>query len=162
MDCCIQNFPVLHHISEFTQTCVNWVNDAILWHLLPLLTCPQSFPELVFYPVSLFFTSGGQSIGTSTSASVLSMNIQGSFTLGLTGLISVLSNKLSRVFSSTIVWKHWFFCSQSPLRSQLSHPYMTIGKTIALTRWTCVGKVMVLVFNTLGSSQLFLQGSSVF
>ena len=66
-------------------------------------SCPQSFPALGSFPVSQLFTSGGQCIGASSSASVLTMNIQGWFPLGLTGLISLLSKGLSKVFSSTTV-----------------------------------------------------------
>ena len=99
--------------------------------------------------MSHFFTSGGQSIGASASASVLPMNIQGGFSLGWTSLISLQSKGLSRVFSNTTVQKHSLavlLCSAF-FMVQLSHPYMTIGKTIALTRWTFVGKVMSLLFN---------------
>ena len=71
----------------------------------PLLLLPSIFPSIRSLPVSLFFTSGGQSFGVSASASVLPMNIQGWFPLGLTGLI-LLFKELSKVFSSTIIWKH--------------------------------------------------------
>ena len=70
----------------------------------PLL--PSIFPNIKVFSVSKLFISGDQSIGASASASVLSMNIQGWFSLGLTGLNSLLSKGLSRVFSSTTVWKH--------------------------------------------------------
>ena len=73
------------------------------------------------------------------------MNIQDCFPLGLTGWISLQSKGLSRVFSNTTVQKHQFFSTQ------LSHPYMTTGKTTALTRQTFFGKVMSLLFNMLSS-----------
>ena len=95
--------------------------------------------------MSQFFTSGGPSIGASASASVLSMNIQDWFPLGQTGWISLLSKGLSRVFSNTTVQKHQFFSVQLSLWSN-SHSH---GKTIALTRWTFVGKVMSLLLNML-------------
>ena len=95
--------------------------------------------------MSQFFTSGGQSIGVSASPSVLPINIQDSFPLGWTGLISLQSKGLSRVFSNTTVQKHQFFSA----KFSLSHPYMTPGKTIALTRRTFVGKVMSLLLNML-------------
>ena len=90
-------------------------NHLILCH--PLLLLPSIFPSIrIFfykiYKISQFFPSGGQSIGASTSASVLSMNIQGWFPLGFFGLIALLSKGLSRVFSSTTVWKHQFFSTQ--------------------------------------------------
>ena len=99
--------------------------------------------------MSQFFTSGGQSIGVSASASILPMNIQDWFPLGWTSWISLLSKELSRVFSNTTVQKHQFFSAQLSLSN--SHPYMTTGKNVALTRQTFVGKVMSLLFNMLSS-----------
>ena len=75
----------------------------------------QSFPASGAFPVSQFFILGGQSIGVSTSASVLPMNIQDWFPLGLIGLISLLSEGLSRAFSSTRVWRHEFFSAKERL-----------------------------------------------
>ena len=74
---------------------------------------PQSFPASGSFPVNQFFTSGGQSIGASASASALTMNSQGWFPLGLTGLIFLLSKGLSRVFSRTTIWKPQFFAQLS-------------------------------------------------
>ena len=99
--------------------------------------------------MSHLFSSGGQSIGVSASTSVPPMNIQDWFPLGWTGWISLQSKGLSRVFSNTTVRKHQFFSAQLFFTVQLSHPYMTAGKTIALTRWTFVDKVMSLLFNML-------------
>ena len=79
-------------------------NHLILCH--PLLLLPSIFPSIRVFSVSQFFTSGGQNIGASASASVLPMNIQCWFPLGLTGLISLESKGLSRVFSRTTIWKH--------------------------------------------------------
>ena len=84
-------------------------------------SCPQYFPTSKSFPVNQFFTSGGQSIGASASPLVLPVNIQGQIPLGLTGLISVLSNRLSRVFSNTTIWKHQFFNAQLFFMLQLSH-----------------------------------------
>ena len=83
-------------------------NHLILCH--PLL-----LPASGSFPMSQFFASGGQSIGVSASASVLPMNIQDWFPLGLTGLISLQSKRLSRVFSNTTVQKHQFFSAQLSL-----------------------------------------------
>ena len=114
------------------------------------------------FPLSQLFASSGQSIGTSVSASVLPVNIQGWFPLGLTGLI-LLSKGLSAIFSSTTVWKHQFFSAQPSLRSNsYIHPYMTTGKTMALTIWIFVSKVTSLFFTMLSLSQLFFQGASSF
>ena len=88
-------------------------------------SCHQSFPASGSFPVSQLFTSGGQSIGTLVLASVLPMNIQDWFLLELTGLISLLSKGLSRVFSNTTVWKHQFFSTQPSLWSN-SHVYTWI------------------------------------
>ena len=95
--------------------------------------------------MSQFFTSGGQSVRVSASVSVLPLNIQDLFPLGWTGLVFLQSKGLSRVFSNTTIQKHQFFSTQPSV--QLSHPYMSTGKTIALTRQNFVGKVMSLLFN---------------
>ena len=119
-DYSMPGFPVLHHLLEFVPTHVHWVGDAIqLSHALlpPFSSCLQSFPTSGSFPMSRLFTFGGQSIGASTSASVLLMNIQGWLPLGLAGLISLLSKELSRVFSNTTVQKHQFFGAQPSLWS---------------------------------------------
>ena len=95
--------------------------------------------------MSQFFASGGQSIGASSSASVLPMNIQDWFPLRWTALISLQYKGLSRVFSNTTVQKHQFFIAQPSLWSN-SHPYITTRKTKALTIQTFVSKVMSLLF----------------
>ena len=98
--------------------------------------------------MSQFFASGGQSIGASASASVLPMNTQDSSPLGWTGWISLQSKGLSRVFSNTTV-QSINSSALSFLLGQLSHPYMTTGKTMALTRRPFVGRVMSLLLNML-------------
>ena len=96
--------------------------------------------------MSQLFTSGGQSTGISASTSVLPMNTQDRSPLGWTSWISLQSKGLSRVFSNIAVQKYPFFGAQVSL-VQLSRPYMTSGKTIALTTQTFVGKVISLLFN---------------
>ena len=123
-----------------------WCYLTILSSAIPFPFCLQSFLASGSF-LSQLFTSGGQSIRASAWASVFPMNIQDWFPVGLTGLISLQSKGLSIVFSSTTFWKHQFFNAQPSF--QLSHPYMTTGKTIALTRWTFVSKVMSLLLNTL-------------
>ena len=104
-------------------------------------SCLQSFPASGSFLMSWLFILDGQSIGASVSASVLPMNIQDWFPLGLTSLILLQFKWLSRVFSNTTVQKHQFFNTQPSLWSNShSHPYMTTRKTIALTIWTFVGK----------------------
>ena len=112
-------------------------HHLILCH--PLLLLPSVFPSIrVFSSEAAIY-----SISTSALTLVLPMNIQGWFPSRLTCLISLQSKGLSRVFSSTTVQRHQFF------GAQLSHPYMTTGKTIALTIWTFASKAMSLLFNTL-------------
>ena len=76
-----------------------WCHPTISSSIVPFSSCPQSFPASGAFPISQLFTSGGQSIGASASASILPINIQGEFPLGLTGLISLQSKGLSGVFS---------------------------------------------------------------
>ena len=153
MDCSMPGIPVLHHLTEVAQTHVHWVGDAIQsFYPLSSLSPPAfnlSFPPSGSFLMSQLFTSGGQSIGASASASVLPMSVKGWFRLGLTGLTSLLSKGPSRVFSNTTVKKHQFFGAQLFFAVQLSHPYMTTGKNIALIIWTFVDKLMSLVFNML-------------
>ena len=152
MDCNMPGFPIHHQLLEFTQIHVHQVGDAmgtISSSVIPCSSCLQSFPASGSLPVSQFFMSGSQSIGVSASPSVLPMNIQDWFPLGWTGLISLQPNRLLGVFSNTAVQKHLFFWHSAFFIVQLSHPSMTPGKTIALTRWTFVGKVMSLLFNML-------------
>ena len=86
-------------------------------------SCPQSFPASGSFPMSQLFASGDQFIGALASASVLPVNIQDWFSLQLTGLISLQSKGLSRVFSSTIIWKHQFFGAQLLYGSTLTSMY---------------------------------------
>ena len=97
-----------------------WCHPTISSSVVPFSSCPQPFPAPGSFPVSQLFTSGGQSIGATALASALPMNIQDWFLLGLTGLISLQSKGLSRVFSSITVWKHQFFSAQPSLWS-ISH-----------------------------------------
>ena len=112
------------------------------------LSCLQFFPASGSFLTSQFFSSGGQSIGVSASASVLPVNVQDWFPLGWTGWISLQSTGFSRVLQhhsskASILRRSAFFIVQ------LSHPYLTTGKTIALTLQTFIGKVMSLLFNML-------------
>ena len=123
-----------------------WCHPTILSSVIPF-PCLQPFPVSGSFPMSQFFTSGGQSTGVSASASVLPMNIQDRFPLGWTGWSSLQSKGLWRILSNTTVQEHQFFSTQLFFIVQLSHPYMSTGKNIALTRWTFVSKVMSLFFN---------------
>ena len=92
-----------------------WCHPTISSSLIPFSSCLQSFPESGTFSISQCFSSGGQSIGASASASVLPMNIQDWFPLGWTGWISLQSKGLSRVFSNTTVQKRQFFGAQLSL-----------------------------------------------
>ena len=144
MDCSKPGLPVHYHLPEFTKTHVHWVDDDIQpsHPVIPFSSHLQTFPASGSFLRSQFFASGGQSIRVSASASVLPMNIQDWSPLGWTGWISLQSKGPARIFSNITIQKHQFFGTQLSFIVQLSHPYMTTGKTIALTRWTFVGKVM--------------------
>ena len=105
-----------------------WCHPTISSSVFPFFSHLQSFQASGSFPVSWFFASGGQSIGASASVSVLPMNIQDWFPLGLTGLISLQSKGLSRVFSSTTVQKHQVFSAQSSLCADLNWKIMLLGK----------------------------------
>ena len=125
-----------------------WCYPTISSSVIPFSSCLQSFPASESFPVTQLFASGGQNTGVSASASVLPMNTQ-DWSSVWTGWISLQSEGLSRVFSNTTVQKHQYFGCSAFFIVQLSHPYMTTGKTISLTRWTFVDKVMSLLFNRL-------------
>ena len=115
IDCSMPDFPVLHYPGVCSNSSLSqWCHPTISPSVTTLSSCPQPFPSLGSFPVSQLFTSGGQNIGASASASVLPTNIQGWCPLGLTGLI-LLSAGLSKVFSNTTVWKHQFFGAQLSL-----------------------------------------------
>ena len=144
MDCSMPGFPVHHHLPEFTQTHVHWVSDAIQpsCPLHPLLLLPSIFPSIrVFSNESVLhirwakYWSFSFSISPSNQYSGLI-----SFRMGWFDLLAVqgtLKSLLQHHSSkASVPWCSAFFIVQ------LSHPYMTTGKTIAWTRWTFVGKVM--------------------
>ena len=112
-----------------------WCHPTISSSAIPFSSCPQSFPASGSFPLSQLFTSGGQSTRGSASTSVLPMNIQDWSPLGWTGWLSLQTKGLSRVFSNTTVQKCSAFLSILQCSAffivQLSHPYMTTGKTIA-------------------------------
>ena len=123
-----------------------WCHPATSSSVVPFSSCPQSFPASRSFPMSQLFASGGQSIGVSASASVLPMNTQ-DWSLGWTGWISfkvqgTLKSLQHHSSKASILQHSAFFIVQ------LSHPYMTTGKTISLTRQTFVGKVMSLLVTT--------------
>ena len=150
MDCSMPGSPV-HQLPEFTQTHVHWVGDAIQTSVVPFSSHLPSLPASGSFPMSWFFASGGQNIGVSVSASAsaLPMNIQDWFPWGWIGWISLQSKGTLKSLlqhqssKASILQRSAFFMVQ------LSHPYMTTRKTIALTRWTFVDNVKSLLFNML-------------
>ena len=138
--------------SPTTRACSSppsrWCHPNFSSSVISFPSCLLSFPASGSFPMSQFFVSGGQSIGVSASASVLPMNIQDWFPFRLTAWISLLSKGLSRDFFNITVQKHQFLSIQPSLQYN-SHLYMTTGKTIALTTWIFVDKVISLLFNML-------------
>ena len=140
--------------SAFPSVCSSscplsqWCHPTISSSVAPFFSCPQSFPASGSFPMSQLFTSGDQSIGAPNSAPVLPMNIQGWFPLidwfdALRVQGTLKSFLQHHSLKASVLWHSAFFAVQ------LWHPYMTTGKTIALTRWTFVCKVMSLLFNVL-------------
>ena len=149
MNCSTAGFPVLHHLPELAQTHVHWVGDTIQ-PSYPLSTpfSPAFNLSQHQIPVSQFFTSGGQywsfSINISPSndhSGLVSFRIDWFDLLAVQGTLKSLLQHHSP--KASVLWCSAFFIVQ------LSHPYVTTGRTIALTRWTTVGKVMSLLFNML-------------
>ena len=123
-----------------------WYHPTISSSVVHFSSCLQSFPEPGAFLKSQFFASGCQGIGVSASASVLPMNIQDWFMdwVDLLAVQGTLKSLHQHHSSKTLI--HWL---SAFFRVQILHPYMTTGKTIALTRWTFVSKVMSLLFNML-------------
>ena len=150
MDCRKPNLPVHHPLPELTQTHVHWVSDAIQ-PSHPLLSPSSSTLNLSQHQgVFRWVTSSHQ------VTKVFEFQLQHQSSSEHSGLLSfrkddwtLLSKGLSGVFSNTTVQKTSILQCSAFFIVQLSHPYMTTGKTIALTRWTYAGKVMSLLFNML-------------
>ena len=124
MDCSLPGFPVLQHLMELFKIVVNEpvMPSNYLVLCRPLLLLPSIFPSIRVFSNELALHIDDQSIGASASALALPMNIQDSFPLGLTGLMSLQSKGLSRVFSNTTVQKHQCFSAQ-PSSLTFIHDY---------------------------------------
>ena len=118
IDCSMPDFSVHHQLPKLAQTQVQWVGDVIQpsHPVIPFSSCLQSLPALGSFSKGQLFTSCGQNIGASVSASIFPMNIQGWFSVGLNGL-TLQSKRLSRRFSNTTIQKHQFFSTQLSLLS---------------------------------------------
>ena len=130
---CPSPAPGVHSNSRPSS---QWFHPAISSSVVPFSSCPQSFPASGSFPVSQLFAWGGQSIGVSASASVLPMNTQDWSPLridwlDLLAVQGTLKSLLQHHSSKASILRH-----SALFTVQLSHPYMTTGKTIALTRWT--------------------------
>ena len=147
MDCSTSGFPVLHHLRELAQTLVHWVSDALQPSFSLSSPSPPAFNLSQHQGLFKCFTSDCQRIGASASTSVPLMNIQDWFPsidwFDLLAVQGTLKSLQHHSWEASILWHSTFFMVQ------LSHPYMTTAKTIALTRWNFLGKVMSLLFNTL-------------
>ena len=138
MDCSMPGFPVHHQLPELAQTHVHcqWCHPTISSSVIPFSSCLQSFPVSGSFPMSQFFTSGGQNIGVSASSLVLPMNIQGWFSLGWTGWISLQSKGLSnslrttqfRSISSSVLR---FLYSPTLTTSLLEKPYLWLDARLS-------------------------------
>ena len=140
--------PPLSQICSNSCPLSQWCQPIMSSSLTAFFSCPPSFSPSTSFPLSWLFASGGQSMWDSATATVLPMNIQDWFLLGLTSLISFLSKDSQSLLQHhnlkvSILWHSAFFMVQ------LSCPYMTTGKAIALTIWTSVSKVVSLFFNML-------------
>ena len=147
----LRPYGLQHARSSWPSLCPGVCSNSCLlswwWHptvsssVTPFSSCPQSFPASESFPTSWLFASGSQSIGALALVSVLPMNIHGWFPLGLIGLISSKSKRLSIFFSSSMVRKHKFFCAQPSLWSN-SHvhtwlqekPYLWLYRTL-VAKW---------------------------
>ena len=148
----ITNSRVYSNLCPLSQWC-----HPIISSCRPLLLLPSIFPNIRVFSNESALCIRWPNYIVSDSASVLPMNIQDWFPLGWSGWISLHSKGLSRVFSYTTVQKLKFFSAQVFFFiAQLSHPYMTTRKTIVLTRWALVEKVMSLLFNMLSSLVIIL------
>ena len=143
---CPSPTPEVHpHPCPLSQ----WCHPTISSFVVSFSSCPQSFPASGSFPMSQFFASGGQSIGVSASTSVLPNEHPGLtyFRMDWLDLLAVQGTLKSlcqhHISKASVLWRSTFFIVQ------LSHPYMTTGETIALTRWAFVDKVMSLLFNML-------------
>ena len=143
-------FPCPSPIPGVYSNSCQWCHPTISSSDIPFSSCLQSFLASESFPMSQFLTSGGQSIRV--SASIRPSNEYSgliSFRMGCLDLLAVQGNLKSLLqhhsSKASILWHSAFFTAQ------ISHPYMTTGKTIALPRWTFVGKIMSLLFNMLSS-----------
>ena len=154
MDCSTPGFPVLHHLPELTQTHVHWVGDSWWCHpTILFLCCPLRLQPSIFPSIRVF---SRESVLHIRWAKYWSFSLSISPSNEYSGLISFRIDWFNLLVQGTLKYLLWHRSSKASIlwcsaffMVQLSHPYMTTGKTIALTRQTFVGKVMSLLFNML-------------
>ena len=146
----LPGLPVHHQLRVYPNPSPlsRWCHPTISSSVVPFSSCPQSFPASGSFQMSQLSKSGGQSTVVSASTSVLPMNTQDWSLLGWTGWISLQPKGLKSLLQHHSS-KASILQSSALFIVQLSHPYMTTGKTIALTRRTFVGKVISLLFSML-------------
>ena len=152
MDCSMPGFPVHHQLLELTRTHVHQVSDAIQPSHPLSSPSPHTFNLSQHHGLFKWVSSShkvAKVLEFQLHHQSFQWNTQGWSPLGWTGWISLQYKRLSRVFFNTTIQKHQFFSAQFFFIVQISHPYMTTGKNIDLTRQTFVGKVMSLLFNML-------------
>ena len=159
------DLPVYHQLPEFTQTQSQWCHPAISSSVVPFSSCPHSLLASESLPMSQLFAWGGQSTAELSKKLPSKKSFQRNpradlLQNGLAG--SPCSPRDSQESSSTPQLKASILRHSGFFVVQLSHLYMTTGKTIALTIWTFGGKGVSLLFNTLSLSLLFFQGVSIF
>ena len=136
MDCSTPAFPVHHQLQVWacSNSCPSscWWHPTIIFSVIPFSSCLQSFPASGSFPSSQFFTSGGQSVGVSISTSVPPMNIQDWFPLGWTGLISLQSKGLLRVFS--ILGRSKNYSCSSFGKTESRHTHFITGTVAKFTK----------------------------
>ena len=145
MNCSTPGIPVHHQLRVYSNSCPLswWCHPTISSSVVPFSSCLQSLPASGSFQMSQFFASGGQSIGVSASgeySGLISFRMDWLDLLAVQGTLNSLQHHRSK---ASILQHSAFFTVQ------LSHPYMTTGKTMALTIWTFVCKVMSLFFNML-------------
>ena len=157
------------YLSPSPRACSNscplsqWCHPTILSSVVPFPSCPQKFPASGPFLMSQHLASGSQSTGASASASVLPINIQDRFPLGLTHWIFLQSKELSRVFSNTTVQKHRFFGAQLSLWSNFNiHTWLLERPKLWLNGRLLAKRCLCFLICYLSLSQLFFQGVSTF
>ena len=162
MNCSVAGFPVLHYLPEFAQTHVHWVSDAVSSSVPSFSFCLQSFPALgslqrvsSLHQVAKALKLQLQHQSFQWISGLISFRIDWFALLAVQGTLKSLLQHHS--LKASILWHSAFFMFQ------LSHLYMITGRTIALTIWTFVSKVMFLLLNMLSRFVIaFLQGESIF